>query len=173
MSLSWALGADTPQRDQKYITCTPTQNALKEEAVVAEAGDIINNLVHFELSRLLNSKCLSTLNFDEDIAKIEPSLWKFLEIITRTGRDRQQHKNRGENTKVKRLRRYYLYCLLLFGTNTQQPLPLHPLLADTVELCSGSRKLMKILNQFGAVCSPDTHNRFATEIASTQRGKFV
>ncbi len=32
---------------------------------------------------------------------------------------------------------------------------------------------MKIFNQLGAVCSPDTHDRFVTEIANTQRHKSI
>ena len=172
-SLSWALGAGTPTKDPEYITTTPNYNALSEEAILAKAGDIINNLVHTEVSRLSNCKYLNTLCFDEQIAKINRSLWMFLEMITRTSRDRQQHKNTGENSRIKRLWCYYLHCLLLYGTNTQQPLPLHLLLADTIEVCGGSRKLMKIFNQLGAVCSPDTHDRFVTEIVSTQRGKTV
>ena len=32
---------------------------------------------------------------------------------------------------------------------------------------------MKILNQLGAECSPDTHDRFVTDVASKQRGKTI
>lgn len=71
------------------------------------------------------------------------------------------------------MRLYYLYCLLLFCTNTQHPLSLHLVLADTIEVCGGSRKLLKIFNQLGAVCSPDTHDRFVTDVANTQRGKTI
>ena len=42
------------------------------------------------------------------------------------------------------------------------------LLPDTVEICGGSRKLLKILNQFGAVTSPDTHDCFVTDVATCQ-----
>ena len=50
---------------------------------------------------------------------------------------------------------------------------MHILLADTIEVCGGSRKLMQIFNQFGVVSSPDTHDRFITEIATIQRAKTL
>ena len=59
-----------------------------------------------------------------------------------------------------------MYC-----TNTQRPTLLHTILADTVEVCGGSRKLIKVFNQFGAVSSPDTHDRFVTDVAACQRKK--
>lgn len=45
--------------------------------------------------------------------------------------------------------------------------------SDTIEVCGGSRKLMKILNRFGAVSSPDTHDRFVAEVANSQRMKTL
>ena len=81
------MGAGTPTKDPEYIASTPNYNALSEEAILAKAGDIINNLVHSEVSRLSNCKYLNTLCFDEEIAKINPSLWMFLEMITRIGDD--------------------------------------------------------------------------------------
>ena len=42
----------------------------------------------------------------------------------------------------------------------------------TIEMCGGSRKLLKVLN-FGAVSSPDTHDCFVTDVATHQRNKTV
>ena len=55
----------------------------------------------------------------------------------------------------------------------QRPSLLHTLLADTVEVCGGSPKVIKILNEFGAVSSPDTHDRFVTDVANHERDKTV
>lgn len=60
----------------------------------------------------------------------------------------------------------------MFCTNTQKPTLLHTLLADTVEVCEGSRKLLKILNRLGA-SSSDTHDCFVTHVACAQRAKTV
>ena len=42
------------------------------------------------------------------------------------------------------------------------------LLADTIEMCGGSRLLIKIFNQLGAVTSTDTHDHFVTTVAEHQ-----
>ena len=47
--------------------------------------------------------------------------------------------------------------------------PLQNLLADVVEVCGGSRQLLKILNKFGITSSPDTHNQLVTDRAQYQR----
>ena len=58
-------------------------------------------------------------------------------------------------------------------TNIQKPTLFHILLADIVEMCGGSRKLIKILNQLGAVASTDTHDRFVTCVSEHQRERSV
>ena len=57
----------------------------------------------------------------------------------------------------------------MFCTNPQHPTPIHNLIADTIEICGGSRQLMRILNRLGCASSPDTHDRFVTHHAMAQR----
>ena len=61
-----------------------------------------------------------------------------------------------------------MYC-----TNSRTPTPFHILLSDTIEVCGGSRKLMRILNQLGVVASPDTHDRYVTSVVEKMREKSV
>ena len=58
-------------------------------------------------------------------------------------------------------------------TNTNKPTLLHVMLADVVEMCGGSRNLIKILNQLGVVASPDMHDRFVTNVSEYQRKRNV
>ena len=46
-------------------------------------------------------------------------------------------------------------------------------MADAVEVCSGSRQLLQILNRLGCTSSPDTHDRFVTQHAEAQRSKSL
>ena len=48
--------------------------------------------------------------------------------------------------------------------------PLQKLLADVVEVCGGSRQLIKVLNRLGCTCSSDTHDQ---TVAEGQRMKSI
>ena len=65
----------------------PEQTILSDDVILTKAGYIINNLVHSELSTLSNSKHPEKFNFDDEIGKINPTLWCFFESITRTLRE--------------------------------------------------------------------------------------
>ena len=41
-------------------------------------------------------------------------------------------------------------------------------MADIVEMCSGSRQLLRILNDLGCTTFPDMHNWFVTQHAEAQ-----
>ena len=57
----------------------------------------------------------------------------------------------------------------MFCTNPKKPPPIYDIVADTIEVCGGSRKLMRILNRLGCSSSLDTHDRFVTCHATSQR----
>ena len=54
----------------------------------------------------------------------------------------------GVNNHIKKVAQYFLLCQLLYCTTPQQPNYIHNILADVVEVCGGSRQLMRILNRF-------------------------
>ena len=83
-SLSWALGAGTLPKDLEYMTSKPEQTILSDDVILTKTGYII---VHSELSTLSNSKHPEKFNFDDEIGKINPTLWCFFESITRTLRE--------------------------------------------------------------------------------------
>ena len=144
------------------------------ERVVREAGDIINDVIHTEIARnsSIDVLTMDRLNIDEQIENINSLLWSFVVSVTRTATQRKSE-SKETNLHVKKLRRYFIICLLEYCTNSQRPTLLHTLLSDTVEVCGGSRKLIKILNHFGVVSSTDTHDRFMTQVATDQRSKSV
>ena len=67
------------------------------------------------------------------------------------------------------MRTFNLLNTLQFCTNPIQPLLIHDLLGDAVEICGDSRQLLRILNRLGCTSSPDTHGRFVTQHANNQR----
>jgi len=62
---------------------------------------------------------------------------------------------------------------LQFCTNPSKPLLIHDLVTDAVEICGGSRQLLRILNWLGCTSSPNTHDRYITQQANSQRSKSL
>ena len=58
-------------------------------------------------------------------------------------------------------------------TNHSCATSLHHLVADTIEVCGGSRQLIRMLNQLGACVSADTHDRLVTNVAEKQKDQTV
>ena len=65
-----------------------------------------------------------------------------------------------DSSHVRKVRRLFCICTLLFTINSQRSFPLHTLIADAVETCGGSNRLMRLLNRFGVCVSPETHARY-------------
>ena len=61
----------------------------------------------------------------------------------------------------------------MLATNSVCNTELHHLVADAIEVCGGSRKLLRILNRLEICVSCDTHDRFVTSIAEEQRKSSV
>ncbi len=92
-------------------------------------------------------------NVHKEVEKINPLLWHFIECATSSTQERKGTPSREENTFIKKCRRLFLVSILAFCTNTQHTTLMHTLLAETIEMCGGSRKLVKIFNRLGVTCS--------------------
>ena len=120
---------------------------MDKAIVLREAGDIINNLIQNEISKQSCPYIPTTpedVNIDKIVGEIDPVLWRFLESITRTVRNRKNAGIEERNVHVKKLRRLYSLCTpLMYCTNSQKPTILHVFLTDIIEMCGGSRNLKK------------------------------
>uniref|UniRef100_A0A1X7UL74 Uncharacterized protein n=2 Tax=Amphimedon queenslandica TaxID=400682 RepID=A0A1X7UL74_AMPQE len=171
-SLSWALGSKGSA--ESSVSAFSLNSPNNESELLDDAGKIINALIHKEIDRI--SQSFTNSKFDpcsfklkESIEAINPMLWRFLCTITKSVREYL-----GKAVPPsKEVMRYFLLCQLMHCANQQFLSPLHYILADTIELYGGSRKLMKLFNRLGIVCSTDTHDRIVTEIAENERAKQV
>ena len=172
-SLSWALGstpAHSPQPDEDVWIEGGQKDETHKQRVLNEAGHILNDLIHDEIKRSINAEETedpSTLNIPKYLEGVSPLLMEFIITATTTVRERQRSSDISKHVKM--LRQYFILCLLLYCTNPKQPTHLHNLLADVVEVCGGSRQLLRVLNRLGCVSSPDTHDRFVTQHAEATR----
>ena len=176
-TLSWALGgkssAQVQAEEYSHVLSnqdTSTQPFLRkhEERIGHEAAAILNNKIHQEVQKMSEkSPDLTRIDIDLLSREVDPLLWEFIALVTRPLRERMGKME--SHPHVKKVRRYFILCQMLYCTNQKCNTPLHTLLADTIETCGGSRELIRIFNSLGAVSSVDTHDRFVTEEAENER----
>ena len=117
---------------------------------------------------------LSTVNIQQWISKSDKTLWETLLLITRT---RQEHKLSTEDvlqnnlSDVRKLRLFYILCILCFSTDSRCNIPLHTLLTNVVDTHGGTQDLIQILNRFGAISSGDTHAQHVDFIVKNTKHK--
>lgn len=148
--LSWALGQKNNTHSDSDIHNVTLLDTEPSKTVLSDASNLINRLLHEEISKLANKtvepKDLDIQNF---LTSINPLLFNFIEEATKTVRESSNNNKSSEDKATKHIkttRRFFIICLLLYCINSSCHTPIHLLLADTVEICGGSRKLIKILN---------------------------
>lgn len=172
-SLSLALHTPT-------CTCTCSNSngeigdyTQTQESLLTEAGNVINDIIHEETKRTSNDITdLTNFTLDESIENTNSLLWNFVCLCTRSKRERTRESNK-DDAHTKTVRRYFIVCMMIFATNPSFNTLLHHLVADTVEVCGGSRRLIRILNRLGVCVSTDTHDRLVTYLAEDQRERSV
>ena len=137
----------------------------------------MNGLLQKEVKRLSREENDPKIfNIDKFISSIDPAIWQW--IVTTTQSVRESHSiTLSSKTPLavhtKKVRQLFILCLLFYSVNPLCCTPIHILLAEAVEVCNGSRKLLNILNRLGVTCSEDTHDRFVTMKAELQKKMHV
>ena len=136
---------------------------------IPEAGFIINELLHEEVRKLSCTQSdtdLSHFVIEKFIDSVDPLLWEFIETATQSVRESKKSCFSSSNPSqsvsaihTKRMWRFCILCLLIYGTNPTQITPMHTILADVV---GGSHTLIKTLNCLEVLCSTDAHDLFCS-----------
>lgn len=176
-SLSWALGSINTSTHYEIPPIINSPQASEEQVLIRAASIINDNLLKDTKVSIANKRETEDspdgLNIDKAINDMSPVLLKFIENCTKSNRERTYHQLSEHLIHLKKLRRYFTLCLMQSTCNTELTLPMHNILADVVQVCGGSRLLLKILNQFGCVSSPDTYDRFVTSHAMRQSERVI
>ena len=148
------------------------RSEVKDEHV-APAPDMIDTISIGHMNRLIHTQIESSvgqgqdydeLNVDEQITKVDPYLWNALCSITRSkseicGRSKVDDPT-SQVHHLKRIRCFFLLCVIMFITDDRCSVPMHTLLTDMVESQGGSSVLVRTLNRLGVCSSADTLARF-------------
>ena len=165
-TLSLALYQSTPQcinMPQSSSHKLPTTRS-----VVQEAGYVINGKIHEQIKKNEDLTDLTSFSLEDSINNIDPLLWEFVCLCTRSVRESTGRTHGDDYEYIKNVRRYFIICMIMFTTNPLCDTALHNLVADTVEVYGGSRQLIRVLNRLGVCVSCDTHDRLVTCVAEQQ-----
>lgn len=124
----------------------------------------LNELVHNEVRRIVDKTSKTPvqndqLDIDSLIQEADPQLWEAICILTRTVSEKKGTTKRSDTSvayQTKKLRRFFLLCMILFCSDDRCSVPLHILLTDVVDSQGGSALLVRILNRIGVCASQDT-----------------
>ena len=163
--LSHALG-ETKSDDSKIA---PT-NSLP----LKQVASYINEKVHDFSSSLIAKHDKAPVescvfNLEEFVSSIPPDLWKMMNELTLSKRDKLGSNPSQIHAHEKKVRVAYLVCVVTFCASSGYcAVPLHTLLTDYVEATGGSSELISVLNKLGAVASMETLDRHIMRV-SVQR----
>ena len=127
--------------------------------------DTLNLAIHSQINSLLVQDAKTPFEYDElDIDKfiqnMNQTLWNAICILTQSTSERQGLSKVTEplisSNHIKKIRRFFLVCSVMFCTDYRCSFPLHTLLTDLVNSQGGSVLLIKILNRLGVCASSDT-----------------
>jgi hypothetical protein len=150
-------------------TMSPAQKSTKEAIHAREQDsetDDINTRIHQQVRHYLAADMkfsyrFDKLNINRLLSEMDPKLWAFVISITRSVSERKGCTSKASDQAtpthhVKKVRRLFCLCALLFCTDDRCYIPLHNLITDIVESCGGSTLLVRILNRLGVCSSADT-----------------
>ena len=136
----------------------------------------INKLIHSQIRTFLSEDAHvpyehDNFNLDMLANKIQPELWEQICLLTRSQRESKGTSAVNDPTSpaypIKKVRRLFLLCAILFCTDDRCSTPMHTLITDVVESQGGSTLLVRKLNRIGVCASADTLSSFIQHKVST------
>ena len=139
----------------------------------------LNALLHSQIKTFLAKNTASpqdhdNIDIDSLIDKMNPKIWNAVTVLTKSATEKRgtsKVANPASSTyHVKRIRRLFLLCNIMFITDDRCSVPLHILMADLVESQGVSALLHKVLNRVGVCASADTLARFVQHKVTVLQG---
>ena len=148
-------GDSDPDPVVENAECSDFQQALTKSCLT------VNSKIHACIDRLVQQDINEPLNIeeidiDEFLNGLDPDIWKAVSLLTQPLSARAIK----STSHVRKIRRFFCVCMLLFTTNPQCTVPIHTFVTDVVETCGGNTRLVRFLNRLGVCASMDTHARY-------------
>ena len=115
------------------------------------------------------------LDIDQLIQKIDPIVWNAICILTQSATDRCKTSSTQSESynNVKKIRRLFILCQIMFCIDKTCYMPFHVLNADLIDCYGGSAELIKIFNRLGVCVSNDTLLRHIQQNVQQMKSKGI
>ena len=122
------------------IPAMENSNSGDFQTTMSEACLALNAKCHASIERMIkedtaNPHQIENIDVDKFISELDPDIWNAICLITQPLLP--QAINSANDMNVRKIRRFFCTCTLLFTTNPQCSFPLHTLIADAIETCGG------------------------------------
>ena len=149
-----------------------TDQHVQFQKYLHEVCVTLNAKCHTITKKLVNENLetrhsIENIDIGNCIDNLDPDLWKAICLITQPLSSKALSSVNGSH--IRKMRRFFCACCLLYATNGQCFFPLHTLIADIVLTCGGSSRLVKFLNRLGICTSADKPNRYVTDRVKKQK----
>ena len=157
---------------QLTLQQTPTQPPSTTDSdnnMLHTVCDLVNGRVHNSIDKILQQDKkhpvdLSTINFEQEIANTDPTVWQMLRLLTRTREERKKPSKSLLQEAPSILRSqclFYIMCIMYFTIDNGCNIPLHTCLTEVVYSHGGTIKLVWVMNM---ISSEDTHACYIDDI---------
>lgn len=173
--MHWHVHYTNLQKSKLHV---PLINLVHQfQAIQPKSYLTLNSRIHQQVKKFLADDAaipfqFDRLDIDSIIADLDPDA---ICSITKSVSERRHTSKVSDNTtraeNVKKVRRLYCLCALMFCTEDRCYLPLHNLITDVVDSLGGSTQLVKILNRLGICSSSDTLARCIQHRATERETK--
>ena len=99
---------------------------------------------------------IEDIDIEQCIRELDPDIWKAICLLTQP--ISPEAIKRADKSHVRKMRRFFCVCSMLYTTSSQCSFPLHVFLTDAIETCGGSPRLTRLLNRLGVCASKETHD---------------
>ena len=100
---------------------------------------------------------IESVDINQFIKELDPDIWRAVSLLTKPKTNKAAKK---EATQIRTVRRFFCVGALFFTINSECSFPLHTLLADAIETCGGSKRLVRLFNRLGICSSRETTLRY-------------
>lgn len=100
------------------------------------------------------------MDIDTLVSEMDPQIWSFITQLTMSTSECRGSSKAGDVTSetyhIKKVRRFYIICVIMFTIDDRCYCPIHALITDAIDSYGGSVTLIHTLNRLGVCSSADT-----------------